>query len=542
MFLSDPDHPSLPHWPTYDNADQGFLRIGESIESAMKYKTEQMKYWEEDISKIWNEWYPQVTTPSGQLKGITKYRGNKPGEGPVKVFYNIPYAAPPVGGLRFAKPQPFGKWSGTRDATKPGPECMQLNMTSLRKSEDCLQLNVFVPISGSQSTNKSVMVWIHGGGYELGSGAMYDGSYLANQGDVIVVTVNYRLGVFGFFSLNDSVGKGNYGLWDQILALQWVQQNIAAFGGDPSSVTIFGESAGAFSVSLLSMIPSNRGLFHRVISQSGVAVAPMAFGNSEPATRSVGDIAGCPRNLSSNLFIDCMRKVDANTLHLCQLGYVYRDPATIHDLLEFPPGLDGELFSRTPQYILTHPATQEHEFFSSLDLMSGTVKTEGSLLAGALIAAAVQNKYNLNVSVGIPTAFMCDNFTTTLVADYFDGNQKVAELICEEHTVRNNLTEQGRRLLDISTDFLFVAPSYIQLGSHSLGNVRAKSFQYVLERQMVTPNPYAGYYPSWYSPPGHADDLYYLFISTELFQFTAPVDIEYARVVMSYWTNFAKYG
>ena len=195
----------------------------------------------------------------------------------VAVFRNIPYAAPPTGPLRWKPPQPAPAWSGTRDATTLGPLCMQVaskdnGVGPGPASEDCLQLNVSSP---SLSGKAPVMVWVHGGGFVNGSGtaALYDGTALAKQG-VVVVTLNYRLGRFGFFAHPALTKPGqptaNYGLMDIIAALQWVQRNIRAFGGDPAKVTLFGESAGGIAVNQLMLAPQARGLFVRAITESGL--------------------------------------------------------------------------------------------------------------------------------------------------------------------------------------------------------------------------------------------------------------------------------
>jgi para-nitrobenzyl esterase len=201
----------------------------------------------------------------------------------VASFKGIPYAAPPVGALRWRPPQPVPVWAGTREANEPGPLCMQQvnsgdNGTGPPPaSEDCLNLDVYAPASGRRA-KLAVMFWIHGGGYVNGSGTapLYDGTELAKQG-VVVVSINYRLGRFGFFAHpaltkeNPDGPLGNYAFMDQIAALQWVRRNIAAFGGDPGNVTIFGESAGGGSVINLMTSPAARGLFHKAISQSGIA-------------------------------------------------------------------------------------------------------------------------------------------------------------------------------------------------------------------------------------------------------------------------------
>ncbi|HEX4593963.1 MAG TPA: carboxylesterase family protein [Bryobacteraceae bacterium] len=199
----------------------------------------------------------------------------------VRVFKGIPFAAPPVGDLRWRAPKAPGHWEGVRAADKFSATCMQRrpnNAAERAMSEDCLYLNVYTAAKSAKD-HRPVMVWIHGGALTSGAGSLYDGEALAKKG-VVVVTVNYRLGVFGFFAdpeltkESDRNSSGNYGLLDQIAALEWVQKNIAAFGGDPKRVTIFGESAGSWSVNYLVATPLAHGLFQRAIGESGAEFAP----------------------------------------------------------------------------------------------------------------------------------------------------------------------------------------------------------------------------------------------------------------------------
>ncbi|MEO7093477.1 MAG: carboxylesterase family protein, partial [Polyangiales bacterium] len=203
----------------------------------------------------------------------------------VSIWKGIPYAAPPIGALRFRPPQPAAGWPGERDATKFGTVAAQsrdpaITMMSgvgdkVISGEDCLTLNVFSP--GADGAKRPVVVWIHGGAFIMGSGStpLYHGNSFAANHDLVVVTVNYRLGLFGLLYLGDLAPDreaGNYALLDQIAALRWVRDNIAAFGGDPDQVTVMGESAGAISIGSLLAMPAARGLFHRAILQSGAAV------------------------------------------------------------------------------------------------------------------------------------------------------------------------------------------------------------------------------------------------------------------------------
>ena len=209
--------------------------------------------------------------------------GKQSANGQLREFLGIPYAAPPVGLLRWQAPQPQAKWHGVRPATSFGSRCMQAGLFSDMHfrdpgpSEDCLTLNVWTPAKDKHA-KLPVMVWIFGGGFVAGgtSEPRQDGEYLARKG-VLVVSMNYRLGIFGFFALpalaaeSSQKAAGNYGLLDQVAALEWVHRNIAKFGGDPNNVTIFGESAGSISVSTLMASPLSKGLFVHAIGESGGA-------------------------------------------------------------------------------------------------------------------------------------------------------------------------------------------------------------------------------------------------------------------------------
>src|SRR5215475_7424181 len=223
----------------------------------------------------------------------------------VRSYKGIPFAAPPVGEMRWKAPQPVAAWEGVRECNDFGPDCPQapypqssIYYSAPRKqSEDCLYLNVWTAAKAGEK--RPVMVWIHGGALTRGSGATraYDGTALAKKG-VVLVTVNYRLGALGYLAHPELTAEsphhssGNYGFLDQVAALQWVHQNIAAFGGDPNRVTVMGESAGSWTVSLLVASPLSRGLFHRAVGESGGRFGPQAYlhddRNGFPAAEKVG--------------------------------------------------------------------------------------------------------------------------------------------------------------------------------------------------------------------------------------------------------------
>lgn len=215
-----------------------------------------------------------MTTVTTQLGSITGKSEND-----IQMFLGVPYAKPPVGERRFRAPELHGPWSGRLDATRLGNRAMQPENpmgppSAEAYSEDCLTVDIYTPAADSRA--RPVLFWIHGGAYYIGSGNDHDGSTLAAQGNVVVVTVNYRLGVFGFLDLSkydDALaGSVSNGFRDQILALTWVRDNIADYGGDPNNVTIFGESAGGSSVNALLAAPSADGLYHRAIAHSGTAI------------------------------------------------------------------------------------------------------------------------------------------------------------------------------------------------------------------------------------------------------------------------------
>ncbi len=214
----------------------------------------------------------EVTITAGALRGV--------GADGVVSFKGIPYAAPPVGANRFLAPQPVDEWTGVRDAHEYGASCPQPSTRPKgwtlehAEDEDCLYLNVWTP--GADDGRRPVLFWIHGGGYAIGSGSwpLYDGARLARRGDAVVITVNHRLGPFGYLHLAELMGdevatSGNNGNLDLVAALEWVRDNVSAFGGDPDNVTIFGESGGGAKVSNLLAMPAAAGLFHRAAIQSG---------------------------------------------------------------------------------------------------------------------------------------------------------------------------------------------------------------------------------------------------------------------------------
>ncbi|XP_072823611.1 carboxylesterase 4A isoform X3 [Vicugna pacos] len=310
---------------------------------------------------------PLVVTEYGTLQG----KQMQVGKTHINVFLGVPFSRPPVGARRFAAPEPPEPWEGIRDATTYAPVCLQeswgqmasmyFNMHKTYKllqfSEDCLYLNVYAPVREHGDPLLPVMVWFPGGAFLVGSASAYDGSELAAREKVVVVPLQHRLGILGFLSTGDSQARGNWALLDQIAALRWVQKNIAAFGGDPGCVTLFGQSSGAMCISGLMTSPLAQGLFHRAISQSGTAVLKV-FITPDPlkVAKKIARLAGCSHN-STKILVDCLRaRSGAEMMHVSKKMRFFHmnfqeDPQEIVWFMS--PVVDGVVFLDNPVELLT---------------------------------------------------------------------------------------------------------------------------------------------------------------------------------------------
>ncbi|ELT97653.1 hypothetical protein CAPTEDRAFT_115335, partial [Capitella teleta] len=326
--------------------------------------------------------HPLVKLPEGDIRGTYL---PVDGQDDSLVFYGIPYAAPPVGDLRFRAPQPPNPWQDQRDASTIAPACPQkgsainfiANMLGLpsvefTQSEDCLTLDVYTK---SLSGKRPVMVFIHGGSFVTGSSTMfYDFRAYASLEDIVVVSVQYRIGALGWMSTGDDALPGNLGFQDQIKALEWVQTNVALFGGNPAQVTIFGESAGAFSVSLHLVSPKSNGLFHKAIIQSGSAMTFPNFPSRIMANQLVECLeypfSGCPSDNSSAM-MDCIKTQPAANFIDIQMLKNCEDKQSVHQAV-----VDGNFVPDDPEKLF-----RAGEFNKDVDVMLGNAFTEGHLLA-----------------------------------------------------------------------------------------------------------------------------------------------------------------
>jgi len=331
----------------------------------------------------------EVALDDGPLVGAAAANG-------VRSFLGIPYAEPPVGALRFQPPQAPKKWSALREAKAFGGRCAQIESTVLQNAgsedEDCLYLNVWTPAAKADA-KLPVMVWIHGGGNVNGSasepvpyiktGVFYSGEHLANKG-VVVVSLNYRLGVFGFLAhpelQSEGGSTGNQGMWDQRFALQWVQRNIARFGGDPQQVTIFGESAGALDVCAHVVSPESRGLFQRAISQSGACTTlQRSAQDGAQQTATLAQKLGC----GEGAVLSCLREHSVSELLAASEG------------LTFGLVVDGKFWPDQPRALYERGEIAKVPYILGSNTDEGTLFTTGAKIdSEAALAAAVKQTFS----------------------------------------------------------------------------------------------------------------------------------------------------
>lgn len=449
----------------------------------------------------------------------------------VDVFKGIPFADKP--GM-FEKPKPHPGWDGVMKATKHRDRCLQVTLlqTNTQGSEDCLYLNIFVPQGRKVSTNLAVMVYLFGGAFLLGASndvailgdSLYDGKEMADRGGVIVVTVNYRVGTLGFLSSGDQRLPGNYGLWDQHAAISWVRRNIAAFGGHPDNITVFGQSAGAASVSYQTLSPYNKGLFRRAISQCGVALSPWAM-QRNPMTllKKLARKVGCWR-IDEDEMLTCLKMSDP--VGLTMAGKIdvllLLGKGVVMDLLELSPVVDGDFIPEEPSRLF-HNAAQ-------FDYMAGVNSMDGHIFAG----------------VDVPSINIRNDTSIEQVRNLLAGltREKGAAAIDSAYGVYSSgwgsHPDQAvvkKTVADIETDFLFLVPTQIALQLHADNSSGANTYSYLFNMETRIPG-----FPKWVEAE-HAEDLQYLFgkpFSTPLVYFPRHRDL--AGYMIAYWTNFAKTG
>jgi para-nitrobenzyl esterase len=455
---------------------------------------------------------PVIKTLSGDVRGATV-------DG-ISSFKGIPYAAPPVGEWRWRPPQPVKKWKGVRDTNKFCSDCAQMGFPrgagdsiSKNSSEDCLFLNIWTPAGTAKNAKLPVMVWIHGGAFVFGSGAMRDfsGSSFTDKG-VILVSINYRLGRLGFFAFpalsneHPEESKGNYAYMDQIAALKWVKENIASFGGNPGNVTIFGESAGGVSVHSLITIPSAEGLFKKAISESG--------GGRD------GVLTGRPINKEN---ADSYYPVSAETIGVNfakKHGIEGTDAAALAKLRELTVAqiIDGGQESNGPSGPATYP---------------------GPILDGKLVVETAQSAYNAGRQAKV--SLIIGSNSAEVPAGFVNARSKEDLLklfgnMQNEAATVYDTTNFPKMLSMVNTDKVWAEPARFTASAFAAKGSPA----YIYLFSYVSPS----MQQMMRFGAGHASEIAYVFdnLTSRNGAPIADKDKEVAKMMNMYWTNFAKTG
>ncbi|MCY0989591.1 carboxylesterase family protein [Nannocystis sp. ILAH1] len=447
-----------------------------------------------------------VETDAGRVRGTLTDE--------VRLFQGIPYGEPPVGELRWQAPRPASAWTELRDATRPGNRCPQVGTAYVdidSDTEDCLYLNVTTP--RGPGTSRPVMVWIHGDG-AIGAGDLFDARRLASEGDVVVVTINFRLGVFGNFVYPGLDGSGTFGLQDQQLALKWVQRNAAAFGGDPDNVTLFGVSYGATATTAHLTSPSADGLFHRAILHSGEALMDIVPGGMGPDVPADPYILWAARDEQEPLGLYVAGQLgcdDPATALACLRGLsvaqILALPAVMHMFQPYVPGdpilpenpgeaLRAGRFRAVP--VLAGHTRDEHHLFVGLfhDLAGAPITAEQypDLLAKAFgeQAEAVAATYPL--------------------ANYASAAEAWAQLLTDRLWARTTF-EQNAIFAERAPVYFF---EFAEASEHDLP-----------------------FLPELRTGALHADDTEYLFGDGSAL---TPARLRLSEQMIHYWSNFARTG
>lgn len=477
-----------------------------------------------------------VTIKQGLLRGhhLTTRKGRE-----FAAFQGIPYAKPPLGELRFKKPHPPDNWKGVRDATKDSSICMQRNVylrfNHVDGQEDCLYLNVYTPQipDGTSSPNLDVMFWIHGGGWVTGSGIskFYAPNFLLDK-NIVLVTLNYRLGPIGFLSTGDAVSPGNYGLKDQVAALRWVRDNIAVFGGNPNSVTIFGESAGGASVQYHMLSPMSQGLFHKGISQSGTALCPWSRPISTvDRAHKLATSLGCPTKSSE--LIACLRKKNAEDIIKTDRLFMEWD---VDPMIPFRPVVETDI-SDDEAFIIDEPSKilQKSGYTYSIPWMNGINSGDGALKAAVIYnETSLLRDFNEEYDRVAPISLFWGQTSPNVE----EVNRRTREFYFGDRPIDG---EAVRGVVDLYTDsyFLHCADEAMRLQAvSSTVPVYYYLFSYRGTSSFTT------LFGDQTRDFGvcHADELQYLFPMDKISKKRSEEDIKMIETLTTLWTDFARTG
>mmetsp|Transcript_7156 Transcript_7156/g.10902 ORF Transcript_7156/g.10902 Transcript_7156/m.10902 type:complete len:593 (+) Transcript_7156:1294-3072(+) len=392
---------------------------------------------------------------------------------PVEAFEGIPFAAPPVGNLRFRAPQPGPTWENVREMSKPGSPCPQIRIvgSAMLGSEDCLYMNVYKPAKATNTSALPIFFWVYGGGYVIGDGyefGLYDGRRLAATHNQIVVTMNYRLIGLGFMALEELQSEdpdnstGNYALQDQRAALKWIRKNARVFGGDPDKITLAGESAGAFSVMWHLVSERSQGLFSRAILESGTNEVSWFFQPLEDATKFYGNFSAILGCNDTTTRLQCLRKLPAEDLVISVYEYALdmmgRDipmipipnsiPAygsALYPVMPVGPTIDG-----SPAGLLDVPIhLVANNKANMVPILFGANKRSGNLLLEALLPFMVPG-----------TSLPADDTTVRLAMEWFVGPNATSTLesLYTKEEYKDAILKDTQRVADALRDCMFRCP------------------------------------------------------------------------------------
>ncbi|CAI9727860.1 cholinesterase 2-like [Octopus vulgaris] len=472
---------------------------------------------------------PIIDTTTGKINGSTISVQNFD----LDVFLGIPFAKPPVGNLRFKRPEEIERWSGIKETKKYASSCEQpitdnsndtadVDLWESNLSEDCLYLNIWAPTEARKTrSNLTTMIWIYGGGFISGSSAkdVLDGRWLAVSQNIIVASINYRLGPFGFLSLNDERAPGNMGLLDQNLAIKWIRDNIASFGGDPDKLTLFGQSAGAISVGMHVISPKSRNLFRNAIMMSGTPNTNNVFKTKEENIDRAKEMAAflkCPTENDERM-LNCFLKADAKKITVGQ----YQNFNELRGI-PFSPIIDNYFLQKSPNEVLQSKTIKK-------DVLIGFVKNEGTFM----LLLTNPQYFTPN---GI--APINKSIAHKLMKNYLGAELSPAQLdsifyVYGSHVYTSETQKYAYILDQVLGDNMFKCPgiNFARVFSNH-SNLYMYSFEFLSNSA------------PWPEGEGvsHTNDIYYVF-SHEIFAKNYSSEDKYVSEMMSsYFANFSKSG
>lgn len=493
--------------------------------------------------------YVTVSPPVGDIMGVVSMVVHDTKPHTISSFLGIPFAEPTSGHRRFSKPDKKEHFTETYNATELKDGCPQNTkwweaLELVPVTEDCLNLNVFVPGVASKNDRKAVMIFIYGGAFQLAFQDPYMLVPLTATKDVVTVTINYRHGAYGFLASEKHGLKGNYGLWDQHMAIQWVNENIAAFGGDPDRVTVFGESAGAVSVLHQALFEGNKGLFQRVIAESGAVGSFWGYGkHPDPLFDSLAEKASCDDRPYDEI-MECLREKPVGEI---EQHFSFEE--------SFLPRQDGDFIKYDPAHLYrdnTPESLNAIAQFAELDFIIGLNSYEGysestllTRLGGADVTGFEEGMTMHNIDQYMKTLFKFMNKTHTEAI----SNSMLHEFRYPDWSDSYDDVSRRSLFMDLVKDIYYTGPTVQSLNAHVGAEPHGNTYMYHFEHK-----PSFTYSPDWITNADHAEELlfvlgfpspyikFYGVMSADPFSVMPDNEKILSAAMMEYWTQFAKTG